>query len=550
MKKSKFIWLLVLLILWVFNGCASVGDESAEDIPSGQTEAVSVSVSSGIKVEDTTTLIPTEQTETVSTLSSSTSMSQSPETSTEATAAPIQKEQVEGGKTVLHISDSKNTHNLNGFSAEWDPQIFRRWNTDDLTSMDPMFNPVNDWSLFQKRIKAMGIQRSRVWIQPEWFANGAGIYDFTDDNEAVLAVTKQLDLAQEMGMRINLTIWCADRSSWLGYSNAKDWCSAPNDKEAYADITCRVLQEFLVDRGYSCIQELTLFNEPSWAYYTANGQVDFSDYEAMVRIVNQRLTETGLRDKIRLVVSDDAEHTGWYQQSVSALSDIADLYSSHTYAYSLNTPNAVISDWVGGRTSYSLKNGGDKPFLVDEFGTNNVIPPMKATDVYTYERGLFLAKFVINALDQGAAGASYWCMYNQNYGDHNMMEVGLWGFADEAYTVRPTYHAWGIINHYTAVDSEIYAMTSDDSEEVIGVALKAPNGRWSYIIANLTGEEQTYSIVSSHNQQSCYKKVLYTASAVTASDEMIAPTQYAEVSGDTLTGSLPANSFAIYYGDI
>ena len=450
---------------------------------------------------------------------------------------------------MLYVSESKNLHNLNGFSSEWDPHIFRRWNTDSITTINPMFDPEKDWKLFKNRIKAMGIHRARVWIQPEWFSSSSGTYDFSDNNEAVYAVTKQLDLAQEMGMKINLTIWCADRSGWLGYSNAKDWCSAPNNKDIYADITSHVLQEFLVKRGYSCIHELTLFNEPSWAYYCKNGQVDFTDYATMVRVVNQKLIDIGLRDKIQLVVSDDAEHTGWYQQSVSELFDIADIYASHTYAYSLETTNKTISDWVRGRTDYSKEHGGDKPFLVDEFGTNHVIPPMKATDVYTYERGLFLSKFVIDALNQGAAGVSYWCMYNQNYGPGNMMEVGLWGFADEKYAVRPTYHAWGMINHYTAVNSEIYAMSSDDSEEIIGVALKAPNERWSYIVANLSDEERSYTIVSPHKQQKSYKKTTYTKKAVTLSDKIIQPTKYTDLNGNTLKGSLPANSFAIYSGN-
>ena len=457
----------------------------------------------------------------------------------------IQKEKV----NMLKVADSPNTHPFNGFSVEWDPHLFRNWNM-DITSMNEMFDPEQDWPLFVKRIQEMKLQRARMMMQPEWFSNADGSYDFSESNEAVLAVIKQLDLAQAFDIRINLTIWCADRNSFLGFSNSPEWCSAPNDIEAYADVVVHILREFRVNLGYSCIRELTLFNEPSWAYYGADGKVSFADYSAMVRKVDERLREENLRDLVKLVVSDDAEHTAWYKQSVDTLTDIADIYASHTYAYGMETTNRTISDWAKEHTSYSATNGGNKPFLVDEFGTNNVIPPMKATDVYTYERGLFLAKFSVDVLNSGVSGVSYWCMYDENYGYGNRMEVGLWGFADEHYAVRPTYHAWSALNHYTSVDSLIYEIASDAEEELTATAFRAQDGRWTYVVVNLSEVSHEFSLFSGQKQQERYQRILYAEDTLSEPDTLLSPDKNCIVSEGKFTDILPAQSFAIYYGQI
>ncbi len=444
--------------------------------------------------------------------------------------------------TLLTMASKPNPHLLNGLSVEWDPHIFRSFNT-ETDNRGVAFDPATDWALVERRVARMGLQRARVWMQPEWFRPAYDRWDFSPDNVELYSLIRHLELAEKLGIRINLTMWCAQSTGWLGDPTSKDWCSAPNDPEMYAEITCRVVQELLVNRGFTCIRELTLFNEPSWAFLHNVDQVSFADYAELVRVTHRRLQELGLRNRLMLIVSDDAEHTEWYRQSVTELSSIADGYASHTYAYGPDTPDGVIEDWVTERHRISEEHGDGKPFIVDEFGTNRVIPPMTATDTYTYERGLFLAKFLIDALNCGASGASYWCLYDENYGLNNRMEVGLWGFADENYAPRPTYYAWGMLNAYTTRRSRIIPLSAE-GEGVSGVALEAPNGDRVFILLNQTGEPQPFRL-ETPLKITRWQRALYSRDTL-PNDDTLPPMSLPVETDGTTEGVLPAESFAIY----
>lgn len=444
----------------------------------------------------------------------------------------------------LEVADVPNPHPLNGLSVEWDPHLFRRWNTGP--DVPGRFDPAADWPLFCRRIRGMGLHRARMMMQPEWFASAPGVYDFSDGNEAVDAVCRQLDLAQETGMHIDLTIWCARSDGFMGYPQSPDWCSAPTDPDVYVQIAVEIVKEFLVRRGYTCIGELTLFNEPSWAAYAADGAAHFFDYAVIARKANDLLVREGLRDRIRLVIADDAEHDAFYRQSVDELHDIADLYAGHTYAYGMETPNAVIAAYVAERVAYARDRGSGKPFIIDEMATNKVIPPMKATDSYDYTRGLFLAKLTVTALSAGAAGVSYWCLYDENYDDGLRMEVGSWGMADEGYTVRPTYHAWGLLTARTAVGSAVYPVRSDRPEEVSAVALKAPDGRVSYVVLDLTDVPCPFRLRSAPVREGVFRRYLFSEPTLPADDRLPAHDRTCPVCDGVLADELPAMSFAVY----
>ena len=70
--------------------------------------------------------------------------------------------------TLLTMASRPNPHLLNGLSVEWDPHIFRSFNT-ETNNRGAAFDPATDWALVERRVARMGLQRARVWMQPEWF---------------------------------------------------------------------------------------------------------------------------------------------------------------------------------------------------------------------------------------------------------------------------------------------------------------------------------------------------------------------------------------------
>ncbi len=448
-------------------------------------------------------------------------------------------------EVLLRVGSRANPQPLIGLGTEWDPHIFRSWNCEEPGR--PGFLAARDWPLFRERIRLLGLQRVRIQIQPEGYEPEAGRFDFREDNEAFAAILRQLETAQEYGIRVNATFWCAQRESWLGFADSPEWCSAPSDVEAYAENVVQFLREIRIRRGYTCLKEITLFNEPSWAYHGPGGPVDYPGFVRLFKWTDQRLREEGLRDGIVLVGADDAEHTAWYENCVRDTHAQADMFASHTYAYNLDTPCAVIREWLEGRVAFAREQGEGRPFLVDEFGTNFVIPPMTATDVHTYERGLFLAKFTALALEAGASGISYWCMYNQNYGPNNRMEVGLWGFSDENYAPRPTYFAWGILNTGLAAGSAVFPIETDGQEDVLAVAALSPQGRWSYLAVNTSGAPVQIRLQSPADPADNCEKRLYSPENVAGGDRL-PPWTAAQAGTGGLTDVLPGRSFAVYRG--
>jgi len=446
----------------------------------------------------------------------------------------------------LTVSPQKNKHKLIGFGTEWDPFIRRDFNK--------TIRPDSEVAeMTERRVRTIAPQRMRMMVQPQWYEpvdyqKEAVKTRFDFETGAVKALMWQLDIAEDMGSIVNLTFWCANAAekSWLSYHDSFGWCSAPNDAQRYAENIVAFLDYIINQKKLTCVQDVTLYNEPSWAYYTGSTQeINLEHYENMTRAAHAALKESGLLDRVKLVTVEDAENYEWFVKGAERIGDISDYFSAHTYEFSLKNPNADIREHITKRIICAKNNNSDIPLMVDEFGTNNVIPPCKATDIYSYDRGLYLAKFIITALNAGMAGSSYWCMHDQNYSAGNLMETGLWGFEGDSFQIRPTYHSWGLINNYTAAGSEVYPIVSEEDDTVCAVLLKAPDGTASIIVCNLSEEDQNIVINNGVYPQKQYQTVCYSEATVTLLENLPASENFDSTDG-TIKCTVPQKAFVIF----
>lgn len=95
--------------------------------------------------------------------------------------------------------------------------------------------------------------------------------------------------------------------------------------------------------------------------------------------------------------------------------------------------------------------------------------------MYTYERGVFLVRSMLNYFNAGAVGMSYWVLFDQYYNRgasyNEFMQLGLWCHKKDTYVsepelpapetdyqIRPQYYAYGLMANHVSRGSKIYPL--------------------------------------------------------------------------------------------
>ena len=398
------------------------------------------------------------------------------------------------------ISETPNKFRTVGLGAEWDPKLMLSVNKERGVTEE-------DLQLIKQRMDEMGLQSVRMMILPEWFEpindnndpENIDFDSFTWNSEEAKCTFDQLKICDDLGIEVTLTWWGATTISWISYPDCGDWVSAPNNLNEMAENIVTVLRYIKEELNYDCVKSLILQNEPSYSFKTSGGTLDFDYYVQYYKTVDQYLTASGF-DHILLIGSDDAQNQDWYLRAYDELKNVCDMFDSHIYAWSYNTPrlNKLISKFVSARTDYST----DKPFILGEFGDGSTQSAYVATSTETYGRGLFIASMAVNSLSAGASGLSYWPLhdvyyyYNETgYDNYGLMSMGLIGYkTDGEWSYRPTYYSWGLLCNYIPKNSEIYPVNGNNGNLIDALCTKSPDGEWSLILVNRSKYEHTVNI--------------------------------------------------------
>ena len=126
------------------------------------------------------------------------------------------------------------------------------------------------------------------------------------------------------------------------------------------------------------------------------------------------------------------------------------------------------------------------------------------------------------------------------------METGLIGYKkDGAWKYRPSYYAWGLICNYIPFGSEVYRVTGETDDLIDCIAVKTPEGKWSFITVNRSDAEQTVKI----NTPAAENMNLYLFSEASLptdnTNEMIPATKAVAAKDGGYTVTLPAWSFTV-----
>lgn len=158
---------------------------------------------------------------------------------------------------------------------------------------------------------------------------------------------------------------------------------------------------------------------------------------------------------------------------------------------------------------------------------------------------MFMARFFINMVNGGVTNIKYFVFSDCGY-DNTLNQLGLFYFRNKDFAPKPVWYTWSLICRYTDIGSEVYPITSADSD-VCMTALKLPDGSWTYVTTNLSATAKKVAIVNGRADRARNMNLYEVKPSTTGGTELKVVTAKDSVS--TVNGvaefSIPANGIVV-----
>ena len=348
------------------------------------------------------------------------------------------------GPVTIAVTADVVCDSLKGFGAEDDGWFYNPDNASH--GVDDA-----DVALREKRLEWMSPDYVRMFC---WYAewNPTGDWQtFTFDSDHMKSRYRTLDLYQRLGATVNVT--------------GVEW--GMNDPYADPDKVAKGLgalfEQLIKVKGYTCIREWTLTNEPN-TWWTQHGGA-FEKFVKIHQLVKSEFAARGL--DVKVVGSDDTAGETWFRQCVEdpAYFETVDLFASHRYFPFAD--RGLATRFYDERLGLLREKTPMKQFVVGEFGFQDA--RSTAVDnplMEEYRYAIWTAAFAIEGLNAGAAGFSIWSIHEMYYPIKIMMNYALWNYKDREWELRPVFHAWANFCRLTKPGDKVYKCTSSHPKNV------------------------------------------------------------------------------------
>lgn len=432
--------------------------------------------------------------------------------------------------------------------AEFDPHFYAQ----NVVGRPGDGAKAEDFSIVDSRVTEMGLQKFRVMVQPQWYEpyndnDDPFVTDFSAfrwNTVEMQSLCQVLDLAQKNNMQVCLAIWgCTRHVSMVEKEYAdvkacfmkdgdanKNWMCPPEDNDEFGENFAALVKYLIDEKGYTCVTEITPFNEPGGDIIKPDGYMD------VCRALDSHFKRLGVRDKVRFNLSDNIDtHQYYLRACAKELKGIADIFNSHTYIFGYETPNRKVMNWERRNVRISKRAGLNH--IVGEFGSNQCVGASRQRDIDTYGRGILMARHVLNFFNAGACAVSYWGLIDQYYGyqaDYEQMQqLGLWRYVKEAYAqdttyariscdyeCRPQYYAYAMISSNVRPGAEIHPLELGH-KYAAGTAFRNADGKWVYVFAN--AESEPLHLAVANDAEGEYEVIRYEKETLPSDGSLIKP---------------------------
>ena len=356
-------------------------------------------------------------------------------------AAPLP----ESSEVAVRVRDEVSVDSLIGFGAEDDGWFYNEQNAQHGVDEEGI-------AIREGRIRYMNPDWIRMFF---WYRDWNPSLDgetYTWDSDNMQSHYRTLDLYQELGARVTI--------AGVEWTYTEQW----KDPESLARAIGDLLEHLIVTKGYTCIQDWTLSNEPNLFFH--NGEEgSFERFIEIHMLVAEEIERRGL--DVNIVGSDDGDGLDWFQACVhhENYHALTGLYASHTY---FNPPDLpFVRDFFEDRLALLRAHPPERPFVMAEFGFTDDRTAHPSTNplMEEYPYALLTMSAYMDGLNAGVAGFSIWCMQEVYYpGASAPMNFGLWHFADRNWEIRPVFHAVSTLARLTSAGDTAYRTESSAPE--------------------------------------------------------------------------------------
>ncbi len=220
------------------------------------------------------------------------------------------------------------------------------------------------YALDAQRLKTIGVDIVRFWMQVDWFEPEKGVYNF--DTPEMFACVKYIEALQKADCDVQLTF------SWKVEGNAQNWyaipgldgedkrITAPHDIEHFGE-ECVVLMKYLREtKGFTNVKHITFANEPygSWDFETLGYQPAYM--ASIIETVDKAFKDAGIRDDIKIWACEASAPTfaTWFSYLAKECAECIDYWSIH----SSEQTNDVLAEYIDRINSYA-----ERPLFISEY---------------------------------------------------------------------------------------------------------------------------------------------------------------------------------------
>ena len=401
----------------------------------------------------------------------------------------------------------------------------------------------NDIATVKARMNELKPQNARVFFSYDWWEPVQFVRN-SEYNIDFYNFVETLKLYKSTGTEVNICPW-GDVFAYAGWQlNPSGNRAPPDDKIIPTAMSLSALLKYLiVDQKLDNIKYVTLLNEPD----VTNNFYNILSYKKLVKALDHCLRQDGIRDKVKIVGSDDssAPASGLNEWSVRAISsDVAkyfDVVSSHTYRHYF-PQMAVFPDWIGARRNL-IKSAAKKdlPFYIAEYGYDGL--GMEHTEKYEY--GLFIAEFNNTAFSAGTSMLSNWCIMNTYYTKTaEYHQFGTFHYKDKNFVAKPAFYSTSMFTTKTAVGDKVYNFTQPANSNISAVTFENASGGLTISVTNTNDRAMTITFtgLKSSGKLTTYT---YSQSTMPTNSKRIPGGAVQNISGGNLTVTIPAQSFVM-----
>jgi len=397
-----------------------------------------------------------------------------------------------------------------------------------------------DYLLVTDRIRKMEPEYVRAFIALNMCQPKDGIYDW--DNYGMDSLYQHLDIYEGIGAPVVLAGFEWQLPRWMVPYATSYWNP---DHQELAEALAALVNHLIVDKGYTCVQEVTLLNEPDWGLFGG-----IAAYTDCIQRLDTELVNLGIRGLVKINGPDCcAPNDAYFEASTLQHDAYHDVWCDHMY----NDPLVLAAD-IDERIQWIQDNDTDgiiEPLAIGEFNGLNV-----AADHGTWDFAFATTDMAVTMLSHGVDRFAYWLVQDINHGPTHTWPadngLGLWRFKQPPassyadFEMRPVYYTYGaLVMKYIEGGSDVLSAASSSGD--VNVAVTRSSGGYFTVVATNRGASAVSLNVAGLSGVASLEVYQLEAATVPTDDRLAVDLSGSvTVTAGVFTDVLPGESVTVY----